>query len=256
MRRFTGVAVVVAATAALLSSFAAGPPAHASPTVSGNHAAIAFYRHVVAATQRQRAVEEVQTGFVALQDRVLKGTATVAWTTGTGRVPTGFVPVTEHLTVASKGGKIAWATDLFTPDCPTKLCPDVPYQVLLTASGMLGRVTGNVKAEERAGRCWAQDKGGNLDALSVGAPFGYQLVGHYRPLERSGSTVKVTSTYPWGMKGSATEVDTINARTDLPTSGVTKVAATAGNPAFTYRWTSRWLAHAPAEPKVTCKAKV
>jgi hypothetical protein len=240
LRRFIGAGVAFSAVIGLQLA-----PATASSLVSGNSAAIAFYRTVVAATQHQGGVDEVQTGFVVMKDTLSKTSAGVSVTMGSGRQPTGYVQTTEHLTVADSGGKISWASDALTPMCATVVCPDIPYQLLLTSAGLFGHFGSSIAA----GTCWTHDSG-SLDYLRVGAPFGYDLVGNFGPLKNSKDAVVVTSTYPWGSKDSATEVDTIPSNTHLPVSGVVHVAATVGQPAFQYRWTNKWLPGSPAEPKI------
>ena len=244
LRRFVGTAVTASAVVGLQLS-----PASASSLVSGNTAAIAFYRAVVAATQHQGGVDEVQTGFVVMKDTLGKDVASVSLTMGSGKLPAGYVEVTERLTVADSSGKISWASDALTPVCPSGLCPDVPYQLLLTSAGLFG----HFGSTAGSGTCWTRDSG-SLDYLKVGTPFGYELVGNFAPLRRSKGAVVVTSTYPWGSKDSATEVDTIPAGTHLPLSGTVHVAPTVGQAAFEYRWTNKWLPSSPVQPKIVlCK---
>jgi hypothetical protein len=243
LRRLIGTAVAVSAVTGLQLS-----PAGAASLVSGNSAAIAFYRAVVDATQHQGGVDEVQTGFVVMKDTLGKDVASVSLAMGSGKLPTGYVQVTEHLTVADSSGKISWASDALTPVC-AGLCPDIPYQLLLTSAGLFG----HFGSSAASGTCWAHDSG-SLDYLKVGTPFGYDLVGNFGPLKRSKGSVVVTSTYPWGSKDSATEVDTVPANTHLPVTGLVHVAATVGQAAFQYRWTNKWLPSSPVEPKILlCK---
>ncbi len=157
MRRFIGAALAVALIG-LQSS-----PAAASSTVSGNPAAIALYRMVVAATQHQGGVDEVQTGLVVMKDSLGK-VSSVSWAIGSGKLPAGYVPATEHLTVANSGGKIIWASDSLTPVCGTGLCADVPYQVVLNGSGLFGHFASSAAS----GTCWTHDSG-SLDYLRLGA---------------------------------------------------------------------------------------
>jgi hypothetical protein len=151
--------------------------ASASAAVSGNPAAISFYRAVVAATQHQGGVDEVQTGFVVMKDRLGKGVTSVDWTMGSGKPPAAYIPATEYLTVAGNRGKMSWASDRLTPVCGAGMCLALPYQVLLTRSGLFG----HLGTSTASGTCWTPVSG-SLDYLKVGGPFGYAFVGSW-PIE-------------------------------------------------------------------------
>ena len=101
-----------------------------------------------------------------------------------GKVPAGYVPVVEHLTIAGNGGRGVWASDIMSPSCSG--CTEVAYQVLLRSSGLVGHFLPNGPAT--AGTCWQHLSGG----------FGWQTGDVYfepfngivyQPLRRSGGTV-------------------------------------------------------------------
>lgn len=264
-RRIPGAAVMVAAIlgGAMLVDVA---PSAAAPAPTGSAATIAFYRQMVAQTNREGGVTFVVSGYDALRDNIGK-TSSVSWISGAGGLPAGYVHAIDHVTLANSAGAIAWVSDEMVPRCAppagstsggiTLGCTDITYQTLLTASGVVGHYLPG-GSYGTAGTCWGPDRGSSgggatVDGYSssnIGHVGSYGVFGHFFPMRRAGGSELVTSRYPFGAGRRATEVDTISIATHLPKKGVTHVTAGAGHPAFTMTWTNHWLARPPTEPVV------
>jgi hypothetical protein len=226
------------------------PAYGAGSSVTGSAATIAFYRLVVDATQRAAAVEETQTGYSVIRETVGKDSA---FTVGSaeGGVPAGYARAIEHITIANKDGQVLWLSDDFVPvACGyTTTVSCVPVEILITDDGAVWHFDPPTLAA--ANSCWETVGTAVIDGYSkTGSPFGYSLYGRFEPMRRVGGTELVTSVYLWGGAQHATEVDTVPVMTRMPTTGVVRVSASPGHPAFSYRWTNHWLTTSPAQPNV------
>jgi len=232
-----------------------------SPEVSGNQAAISYFRLVSQATSRMGAQELTLVGVETIKDDVSGPAGSYGWSVsldepGGAPVQSGYVPAIEQVTVAAKAGLITWASNLDVPSgCPsasaatcTRKNDNITFLYLLTNAGVF---THPVHPD----LCWSSS-GASLDSgdfsplNNTGGPSGYPLDGDYLSLRQAGGTVVVTSTYRVGDGQTATETDTVDAATHLPVSTLIHVAATAGHPGYTQRWVNRWLTTAPAEPRL------
>jgi hypothetical protein len=234
-----------------------------SPEVSGNQAAISYFRLVSQATSRMAAQELTLVGVEAIKDDVSGPAGSYGWSVsldelGGAPVPSGYVPTIEQVTVAAKAGLITWASNLEVPSgCPsasaatcTRKNDNTTFLYLLTNAGIF---THPVHPD----LCWSKfSSGGSLDSgdfsalNNTGGPSGYPLYGDYLSLRQAGGTVVVTATYRIGDGQTATETDTVDAATHLPVSTLINVSATTGHPGYTQRWVNHWLTTAPAEPQV------
>ena len=219
--------------------------------MTGNATTIAFYRLVVAATQRTAGVEETQTGYTVIEDAPGK-VSTFSVGSAAAGVPAGYSRAVEHIIIANKAGHVLWLSDDFVPvGCGrAAVVPCLPVEILLTSNGTAWRfdppgLPGN-------NSCWGTVANGVIDGYSkTGGAFGYGLYGHFEPMRHVGGAELVTSTFPWGKAQQATETDKVPVVTHLPTAGVVSVSAGPGSPAFSYRWTNHWLTAAPDQPEVT-----
>lgn len=230
-----------------------GTQASASTTVSGNPAVIAYFRLVSAASQRMAAQELTITGEAAIKDYVSRQSwdVTTADTVG-APVPSGYVPAVQYITVAAEAGRITWISSVIVPaGCPsanTPRCPgtanNVPALFLLTSAGFF------IHPYRYPDLCWSKGKG-SVDGWSeTGGPFGYELYGDYVSMRRVGASIQVVSTYAVGGGQTATETDTVDVATHLPTSTFINVPAASGHQGYTQHWTNRWLTTAPSQPQV------
>jgi len=214
---------------------------------SGNQHAIALARAQLRAYSKIRAVSITQTGFASMIDQEGK-TSYFDWTWGHGVVPPGWAKATEHELLGLRNGRVAWwREDLTPPPCTgAGICTRIPVEIV-------GERSGTFYAFGSAGKhtCYGDLNGTTPNV--VGAHFDL-VVGRFDAPVRRGGTIRLTYAYPWfGLATqTATERDTISARTLLLESGRVKVARGPGSsrPAFTYRFTDHVPAKAPRAPSI------
>ncbi len=239
-----------------------------SPEVSGNQAAISYFRLVSQATSRMAAQQLTLVGVEAIKDDVSGSAGSYSWSVsldelGGATVPSGYVPATEQVTVAAKAGLITWASNLEVPlGCPSPSAPtctsktdNITFLYLLTGAGMFTHAVHPDLCWEKFSTGSFLDGGDFSDLYNTGGPSGYQLYGDYLPLLHAAlgfghATVVVTSTYGIADGQTVTEQDTVDPATHLPISTFIKVAAGSGHPGYTENWVNHWLTTAPAEPQV------
>ena len=230
--------VVVACVIAVLGLGAAV----AAASVGGNAQGIALARRQLGAYRKLPAETVTERGYVAINDAEGK-TSFFQWQWGSGALPHGWVPATEHAVVALRAGRIVWwRDDLTPPACHVGLCGEQPVDVVIDHKGAFF-------AFGTAARhtCYGKLRGST--PASVGATW-VAVRGIFSAPVTHGSKVALTYTYPWGKVQTATETDTISQQTLLDQSGVIQVSG-GGLPAFTVHFTNGHPAKAPAAPKVT-----
>ena len=171
--------------------FASAAAAGGGP--SGDPAAIAFYRQVESAYGSVHALVATRRGFFSYT------AAGSAFSFRYGqKPPPGFRVASERLLYVFRNGR----TTKFVDTARAGGMP--PLTVIQDASGLWGKVS----------NCYAHSPGAS-NFGGVGQRF-VGVFGDFSPLQHSGSTVIVHSTYPWGKTGArATEVDRISAATNL-----------------------------------------
>ena len=237
------------------SSFAAVIRAKSSlainhlPPPSGNAAAIAFYRKVVAATRKMGGQEESFTGSYSVVDPGTHG-----WYTGGEAPRTGYVSANDQVWIGVSKERVTFVSDTITPGASASFSP---FGLLLNSSGEFllenGAPASFLSSAPTAYSCEGKTTGEKwVGGFSkVGAPSGYGLFGHFEAMRRAGRNEIVTATYPWNAKQVATEVDTIPIATHLPIVSVTTVSPAVGLAGFSYRLTNRWYAKTPYPPRST-----
>lgn len=255
-----GLGATTAGAVSASATTAGAVSAGASTLPSGNAKTIAFYRAVLAANKRAKGWRATFTGYTAVDESIGKNTF-FDWRYEAG-IPKGYSWAVDHVTVAASDGRVSWLSDEMTskPTCSYganggSLCyGGAPYEVVLTSRGLVGHFVLSKAAATLI--CWSPDHGGAAGYTKVGVNSGFGLYGgHFYPMRRVGAAEIVTSTYPWGTKQHATEVDTIPIATHLPEVIVIHVSASAGNPALAIRATFHWLGATPVEPNTTPSCK-
>ena len=167
--------------------------------VNGDPPTIAFYKQVQASYKSVAAVRVERRGFLWYTDKV-KGSR-VRWVDGKKPPPgAGYRPATESIIVLLTNGSVTKYVD-------TAKAPGLPPLTLIEDS------TGFwVALNTKTGGCYhrstrAADVAGHGDLPFVG------VYGTFAPMTTQGSTVVVTSTYPWLTGELATETDQISATT-------------------------------------------
>jgi hypothetical protein len=234
-----------------------------APKPTGNAAAIAFYRKVVAATQAADGVEQLYPPTAPLT-QVRYSKKGLAWLIE-GPKKAGYAPAADLVFVGASHGKVSFVADSVFYDGIGPAFP--PFGLLLTAKGEVLLAGGAPASTSPPGTktpvqpCVGPTKIAFVAGYpAVGVPFGYSLYGHFYPMKSAdkGKVEEVTSTYPWVFKPArtATEVDTIEVSDDLPVAGVIHVSAGGGMPAFTLRWVNKWFHKRLYPPKTngTCAA--
>jgi hypothetical protein len=243
MRNFARVAL--GATAAIAVTGAAAQAAStAQPT--GNAKAIAYAKTEQSAYRRDAGVRYTRRGFAAMRSTIA-ARSSFHWVFGSGRVPSGWAPATEHIVVALTQGKVSWATDDFTPGgCSASAgCAATPVSILVTRSGAYWRF------DSSATQLGCYKKLPGPTSFTVGADW-LAVTGTYGPLRRRGSSVLTHASYPWSPAQVAQVTDTVSARSKLLSAeriSVSKGASTL--PAFTISSTFSHLSTAPTEPALT-----
>ena len=233
-------------------------PRSKAPKVTGNTAAIAFYRKVVKATAATEGVEEIYPPQQPLTQAKFAGKR-LSWAE---MQPTkaGFSPATDVVFVGAEHGKVTFVADTVLYAGKGAIFPDfglllTPKGEVLLANGAAAR-TGPVTKKTPVYPCAGGYSGPKLVAGydRVGIQFGYSLVGHFDKMKvvDKGKAYQVTSTYPWfgNPAQTATEVDTVPIATDLPALTVIHVSAAGKFAAFTMREANVW-AHQKLYPPAT-----
>lgn len=190
MRRLSLVTLGFALFAALLASVAAG--------ADGDPPTIALYKQVQASYKSVAAVRLERRGFLWYSDKV-KGSL-VRWVDGK-KPPAGagYRPATESIIVLLTNGSVTKYVD-------TAKAPGVPPLTLIEDS------TGFwVALNTKTGGCYHRSTRA-ADVAGWHSPF-VGVYGTFAPMTTQGSTIVVTSTYPWLTGELATETDQISATT-------------------------------------------
>jgi len=200
------LALGIAAPGADRAAAAGGP--------TGDAATIAFYRAAQGAYRNVPAVIENRTGYLSYTSEG----SVPRWQYGL-RPTAGFTAASESLLVLLSGGVITKYVD--TARAPGH----APLSIIEDSSGVWSMA---------AGKCYFA----NPRASGVGGWAGQLIgvVGNFAPMRRSGDVVTITSTYPWGKSGTATEIDRISATTKQFISSEIKVMTAAP---FTFTITFR-----------------
>ncbi len=239
--RIPGALVVAAAVVAMASSGVAagatgrdpGAPAPSvrSPRVgaSGNAAAIAFYRKVVAATDAQSSIHFTYSAAETLVRVANLGGGRLSWLMA-DPPKAGYRPARGAVWASASRGKTTFVAETVAPSSPAD--GYAPFELVLTPRGEIMMSASSVAGVQS---CEGHTTGGPYVGLdtSTGHPIGYSLVGRFSPLRRQGDTVYVTSTYTWGPQP-VVEVDTVSATTYLPSRSVYRVLPYHGTPGFTF----------------------
>lgn len=218
MRRLWRTALLMAFAIGVLASTAAG-----SGSATGDPAAIAFYKQAQAAYRSVPAVRTTERG--------------VFWYEGTG-----------------SGG---FRYDLYRPPTASGEKPATLSELWLLRGGRVTKVVweanaaglGTIVIIEDSSGMWAKLAHGPAGCYykqpnfrRVGKPF-IGVVGTFSPLQQGSSVDTVTSTYPWGTSGTATEVDKIATATKQFVFSRTEVS---GSSPLTDTESYHTLAKAPA----------
>jgi hypothetical protein len=190
VRRLSLVILGFAVFAALLASVAGG--------ASGDPPTIAFYKQVQASYKSVPAVRVQRRGFLWYTDTV-KGSL-VRWVDGK-KPPAGagYRPATESIIMLLTNGIVTKYVD-------TAKAPGLPPLTLIEDS------TGFwVALNTKTGGCYHRSTR-TADVAGWHSPF-VGVYGTFAPMTTQGSTVVVTSTYPWLTGELATETDDISAST-------------------------------------------
>jgi hypothetical protein len=186
-------AVFLIAGLAAVAGFASVAAGAREP--SGDAAAITFYRRVRIAYRSAHAVTGTRRGFLAY---TASGTS-FRYTFGE-KIPPGFREATESLLYVLRNGRVVDVVDkakaVGLPALTYIEDPSGAWAALVTRTGTC------FHRNSRIAGLWGQ-------------PF-VGVFGDFSPLRRSGSTVIVHSTYPWGTSGmQMREVDRIGATSKL-----------------------------------------
>jgi hypothetical protein len=159
---------------------------------------VAFYKQVQASYRTVAAVRVRRHGFLWYSGSAPG--SLVRWVSA--RKPPageGFRPATESLLVLLTGGRVTEYVD-------TAKAAGLPALMIIEGSGGLA-----VSLHKQPGACFQpSSRAGGV--AGWGSPF-VGVYGTFAPMQRSGDTVIVRSTYPWLQGEHASEVDRISATT-------------------------------------------
>lgn len=228
-------AVVATASGAVAAGAAGHGPRATAPSirrprvaVSGNAAAIAFYRKVAAATDAMNS-----------EHYTYSAAETLAWVAGvSGHLSwrlaepplAGYHPAHGAVWVSGSSGRTTFVAQTIAPSSPAD--GYAAFELVLTPRGevmMSATAVAGVQSCQgtTTGTPWVGF------ASSTGHPIGYTVLGRFSPLRRRGNTVFVTSRYNFDHQPTV-EVDTISATTYLPSRSVYHVLPAHGHPGFTF----------------------
>jgi hypothetical protein len=186
MRKTIALVMVVAVCLASEAAGAGGP--------TGDAATIAFYRQVQSAYHSVQAITGTRRGFLSYT----ASSSAFRYYNGQ-KPPPGYRPATESLLYLIHNGRITKVVDT------ARAAGLPPLTIIEDASGTWANVS------RQPGACYYK----NPSIRERGQQF-VGVFGNFSPLQHSGSTVIVRSTYPWGKTGAqASEVDRIAAATKL-----------------------------------------
>ncbi len=252
--RIRGALIVAACVAAIASGgVTAGAASHgpglAAPSiqrprlaVSGNAAAIAFYRKVAAATD---AMTSDHFTYSAAQTLVTVENVggRLSWLMASPP-RAGYHPAHGEVWASTLNGKLTFVAETVAPSSPAD--GYTAFELVLTPRGEV-----MMSATPVAGvlSCRGATTGHPYVGLenATGRPIGYSVVGRFSPLRRQGNTVFVTSRYDWGSQP-AIEVDTVSATTYLPSRSVYHILPAHGHPGFTFAQDNVTWATTPLTP--------
>jgi hypothetical protein len=222
--------------------------ATAASPATGDALAIAFYDNVVHAYDTTPALTYTESGLVTMKSQIGKKASTFRWNFGRP-IGTGFVAARERGVTALSGGRVVWVHDLLDPvSQPTTGARQRPFEVVANGAGLFGRF----RVPGKRFACFFKLTGGT-PFPGVGHPW-IVLSGNFGPLDASGDTARVGSSYPFDGR-TATELDTVSTNTKLiKTIDVQVSAASAAKPAFAFAASYGYPAATPAAPRITvCK---
>lgn len=216
---------------------------------SGSPAGIALAQSVKQAYGKISIQSYVQHGFVWMAASEGRSSS-FSWAFGEGPAR-GLYRATERGELALVHGKVVWWRDDLNPGACTLagVCDRLPVEVLLDSRGLF-YAFGNVSRHS----CYAPLRG--TAPVSIGKPV-WSVYGDFQAPARSGADEKLTSTYPWFIRGApplmATEVDTVAATGARLLSARVTVSAKPGHQAapFTYSASYSYPATTAPQPAAT-----
>lgn len=215
-RSASACAAVAIGVSALLAPTVAAATSRAG--VTGNAAAIAYYRGAVATTNALPVLRDVYHGFYWLYDDARTAGPTSAFLLDWGiakRPASYYLAATGTVVVRLVRSRVSWYTLTVAPSCPSgDACGSSvePLELDVTKQGVSWGYLrhGNVPA------CWNRAAGTSawLDRDFSVQPSGWwRTEGDYRPIVQHGNAVLITATYPASDGAKVTETDSINATT-------------------------------------------
>ena len=245
----SGALVVMASASAgaVAHTGRSGPAARVAPhlAATGNAAAIAFYRKVVAATDAQSSIHYTYSAAQTLVRVKNLGGGRLNWLMA-DPPKAGYNPAMGSVWAGAIHGRTTFVAQTVLPTSAAD--GYISFELVLTPRGEV-----MLSPPSSSQACLGRTTGKPYVGLytRTGEPIGAGLLGRFSPLRRVGDTVYVTSTYPWGAQ-TAIEVDTISATTYLPSRSVVHVLPHHGIPGFTFAQDSiTWGTTAPAPPVST-----
>jgi hypothetical protein len=224
----------------------AAPSAALGASVSGNKAAIAFYRASAATMNALPAYVQIQTGWVRIHDKAGKNDV-AHWAWGNAQFEKGFYATQEHIELDQHKGSVVWLRDTLDPivsGCHKRGCDGQwPLQFVVERNeAFWGLVFTGQNAE-----CFKKVSLNDVP-YTVGVPW-WGALGAFSPALVRGSLTEITSKY--GDDGQVvTETDLITTSTKRFAQSAMRAAAGHGYPAFTFRSTYR-ITGAPTLPRIS-----
>lgn len=236
-----------AACVCLSAILLVGAPVAVAASATGSASGVRLAREIAVATARVPAVSFVRRGYTWAS--AVEGQASfVRDTVGEGPA-VGEAPATEHALAALQDGRIVWWRDAITeaPCTAPGVCARIPFVLVGDSTGVFfafGSITKHT--------CYGRFTGAAPLAVN-----GQQWVayGTFRQPVTSGATTRLTSTFPWAVRGVArvaTEIDSVSARSHLVVSSRDTVTAPRGHAGSPLAWTTHYTypATAPAAPAI------